>query len=993
MIAPRTIRLVRVPTLDAFQRAIIAASGAGDIRLVRATAVLVPTRTAAGELQRTFEDEKLATPGAFVLPDLLTRAEWYGHLHAWLPGAARALTDHEREAMLLAGSHEAITHGAVPPFDLRPALVQEMLGLYDALHRHGRTLDAFGRLLLEELEPRASFDRGAERLQRQTDFLLAAFRSYQRRAASAGALDEHGLRDALLASHAPTRHRRIVVTVGDRVVDPGGLWAADFDLLTRLHGIELVDVIATEEQLSAGFHQRLQAWLPELEEIRVEPRPDRQGRVLLVPHTGEPLYFTSRDREEEVRDLASRVKRRRRTEPDRAARLDRTRVVFARPLPYLYLARAQFDAARVPYECLDALPLAAEPAAAAVDLVLDFVAASASRRATTALLRSAHFGLVEGARVPLDAVHALDVALAEMGYDGDPVRLSLLVRAWSADACASADPGPAASRRRGTPAAAAADVLVSALHPLFAVAPASAHLDTLHAFLAKYVALPGDADLLERHLRGRTAILATLRSLAEAHRRHADVQWDVHDLAAAVRRWLEGQTFAPRTGTGGVRLLDAAAARYGRCDDVHLVGLVEGEWPERERRNLFYAPALLQRLGWADDRNRSAAARGAFRDLLGLAARSTSVSTFLLDNDGLVEPSVLLDELARSGPPVHPSPLDATPVSSEEALLKRPVPPGVLEGAAARWLGLRLARSPGDLPRFHGSAAPVRRPVHSVGSLELYAGCPFRYFARHVLRLEEEIEDEDGLSPRERGTFIHEVLEAFYRRWDAEGLGSISPSSLEQARACFEEVLEPHLARLSPGDARLERARLLGSPVASGLADMVLRAEALHGTPVLGRLLEDRFEGVFVIEGSQEHRQVALRGTVDRIDLLADGSLRLIDYKSSLPARPLQLAVYAITAVQRLRGHRGRDWSLGEVAYVVFGGGRGVVPVGRRGEERARRLAEAQQRLIEAVDGIERGDFPPRPSPPALCTSCAWAGVCRKDYVAQDGPADAAPAV
>jgi RecB family exonuclease len=993
VIAPRTIRLVRVPSLGAFQRA-IASAISPDIHRARVTAILVPTRAAAVELRRTLEEMTLTGDGVVVLPDLVTRADWYERLRTAVPDMPRLLTGHEREALLLAGSHEAITEGAVPPFDLRPALLPEMLALYDGLHRHGRSLDAFERLLVEELEPRAPFDRGAERLLRQTFFLVAAFRSYERRAAEAGALDEHGLRARLLASPIPSRYRHVLVTVGDRGVEPGGLWAADFDLLARLPGVEQVEVIATEEQLAAGFHRTLDAWVPEFEELRVPDGEDAlDRRVLLVPSSGDALHVSCRDREEEVRAVVRRVKGLRRSEPHGAARLDRTAVVFSRPLPYLYLARGHFEAARIPYQCQDALPLAAEPTAAAVDLVLDFVASGASRRSTIALLGHAQFALGEAGHLPRDAVHALDSSLGDVAYDADPDRLATLAAEWPDTVDASSDTRVTATRRRALPAASALHVLLPQLASLFAPAPASAQLETLHRFLARWWTLPPTDSGAERHLRARTAVLSTLGGLADAHRRHADLQWDIHDLAGAVRRWLEGQTFTPRSGATGVHLVDATAARYGQYDDLHLVGLVEGEWPERERRSLFYAPALLERLGWADDRQRAAAARAAFRDLLRLAGRRTAVSTFLLDNDAIVEPSALLDDLPRAGLTTRAYPDDDTRVFTDEALLTRPVLPGVAEGSRAVWLGLRAARSSADLPCFHGSASPFRRPVHSVGSVELYAQCPFKYFARYVLRLDEEVEEEDGLSPRERGTFIHEVLEAFFGRWDAEGRGAVTAATMPAARAMFEEVLEAQLARLAPAVARLERVRVLGSPVAPGLVDMVLRAEALQHAPVVSRRLEDRFEGVFTLAGADGARPVALRGTVDRIDLLGDGSLRVIDYKSSMPQRPLQLAIYAVTALERLRGHRGRHWSLADVSYIVYGGNRGVVPVGRGAEGRERRLAEAQVRFVEAVDGIEHGEFPPRPVQPHLCTSCPWAGVCRKDRVTETESADAATAV
>ena len=44
-------------------------------------------------------------------------------------------------------------------------------------------------------------------------------------------------------------------------------------------------------------------------------------------------------------------------------------------------------------------------------------------------------------------------------------------------------------------------------------------------------------------------------------------------------------------------------------------------------------------------------------------------------------------------------------------------------------------------------------------------------------------------------------------------------------------------------------------------------------------------------------------------------------------------------------------------------------------------LAGAQQRLADTVDAIARGDFPPTPEDVFLCETCAFASVCRKDYV------------
>ena len=115
------------------------------------------------------------------------------------------------------------------------------------------------------------------------------------------------------------------------------------------------------------------------------------------------------------------------TSPERAA------VVYKRPLPYSVPGAQVFGGAGIPYHTSDTLPLAAEPFAAAVDLVLEFVASSFTRDGVVALLRSPHFAFGDGAPIPRGAVSALDRALSDARYLGDLDRLSQLAADWETD--------------------------------------------------------------------------------------------------------------------------------------------------------------------------------------------------------------------------------------------------------------------------------------------------------------------------------------------------------------------------------------------------------------------------------------------------------------------------------------------------------------------------------------------------------------------------------
>jgi RecB family exonuclease len=254
------------------------------------------------------------------------------------------------------------------------------------------------------------------------------------------------------------------------------------------------------------------------------------------------------------------------------------------------------------------------------------------------------------------------------------------------------------------------------------------------------------------------------------------------------------------------------------------------------------------------------------------------------------------------------------------------------------------------------------------------------------LRLQEPLEDEDALSPRARGRFLHELLQRFYEEWDLRTRrAAIVPERMDEARQVFAEVAEPLLARLGESDAALERARLFGSAIAVGIVETVLALEAASPQEVRDRWLEYRFDGVFSL-GAPD-RDVPLTGVADRVDLLPGNRLRVVDYKTGAapnPKRALQAAIYALCAREMLSKADGSSWQVDEAAYVAFSGRRSLVPVVKPGGDADESLAAARSRLFDLVDGIGRAEFPPRPHDPAMCRHCPYPSVCRKDYVDHD---------
>jgi RecB family exonuclease len=344
-----------------------------------------------------------------------------------------------------------------------------------------------------------------------------------------------------------------------------------------------------------------------------------------------------------------------------------------------------------------------------------------------------------------------------------------------------------------------------------------------------------------------------------------------------------------------------------------------------------------------------------------------------------------LDEIPRARlSAVARQPVADARIFADEALSLEPLALERLAGEPRLWAELRRGRSSADAPEYHGTVRTAPNRPWSVSAIETYLDCPFKFFAQHVLKLEEEPEDEEVMDPRRQGRFVHDVFETFFQAWQDAGHHAITPENLDAARESFVAVVDRALQQLPEAEAGLERTRLLGSPAAAGLGEAVFRMEAERPTAVVERLLEKKLEGEFTIDTSDGPRTIALRGKADRLDLLADGTFRLIDYKLGWPpnrARALQLPIYSVCAEQRLASHNGRSWRLGEAVYLAFKGPRRVVPLFASPADRTKVLADAQQRLADTLDAIDRGEFPPTPDDVWRCETCSFASVCRKDYV------------
>jgi hypothetical protein len=994
-------RLIQADDLDAWQRALLALclpSALDQSDVVEPPVVVVPNRAAGDQWRATLEQRVLVegwTPpvslqraldhlvatdarSAVVLPRLVTRDQLYDLWHRRARLSTPRLPMLSREVLMGAAARDA-ARSHRPPFLLRPGLIAEMLRFHGDVQRLGHDPCDWLADAASRLGDEAATDRGAERLLQQTHFLRDAFGRYAKRLAQLGAVDEHGVRAALRRATSEWSPRHVIVTVADHHADPAGLWPADLAMLAEARGLVRVDVIATSRVAEGLFPRLGRAWSG-VREVRISRQ--RPVTTQLEVTSPERRVIVCRDRDEEVLAYARRVKAAWAGDPAKSA------LVFRRPLPYLYAAQWALDAAGIPYQSSGTLPLAAEPWAASLDLLMDVVLSGFTRASLVSLLRSPHVVVLlpDGRPVGPADIAAFDRWLATRRYLGTlsqyDVLLALPPAAPRPDGAGTTGRRAAEWRRdeSGRAVAAAMRPLLALLAPLLTPGPGAVHVAALRAAWTACARPPSDDDVeAGRTRRTRAAVDLVLEQLGEALAQHDSAAVPPRDTCILVRRWIEEQTFALPRDERGVHLLDADAARYGVFAHMRVVGLLEGEWPEPTARDIFYPAFMLERLGWAEERTRTGALRARLADLLTLPEAAVGVSLPELDQDAVVRPSSLLDELqAFDGDRLLPLPDTERhlPVTREDALLATPAVPDalVLSAAARDWAGWRLSRPVRD---GVGRTAPAAGERYSVTAVETYLQCPFQYFAGKVLGLQEEIDDEPGLPARDAGLLLHQILHDAYLAWAQEGRVGIRTDDLPHAREVFARVTERALTSLSPADRVVERVRLFGSAVSTGVLEKALRTEVEQFGDVAARRLEHDIDADVLLPVGDGTRTVHLRGRIDRVDVTTSGDVRVIDYKSGRrPAQSLQPGVYAL-AVQQQEQAAGRRVDIAASGYVAF---REDVPwvaaVRHAGD-----AADTARDFTAAVTDIEAGLFPVRPQNEFRCQFCDYASVCRKDYV------------
>lgn len=290
----------------------------------------------------------------------------------------------------------------------------------------------------------------------------------------------------------------------------------------------------------------------------------------------------------------------------------------------------------------------------------------------------------------------------------------------------------------------------------------------------------------------------------------------------------------------------------------------------------------------------------------------------------------------------------------------------------------------------HGGSIEQRRQL-GITALEEYVGCSSLFFVKRVLGAWEDAVDPADLrdvDPRDRGSLVHRVFERLVIDWLADHRPGSEPwvtddvvdALRRRARDVLDEEAAPLLAKRRLGHPEMwaaRRAQLLRA-IDGGLDDERRdRASPIAAEAAFG----ERGGAAPVVWGKPPH-DVHFGGSIDRVDRMPDGTLRVMDIKSGKAdaykditadtplgrdGHRLQLAFYG-WAFEQLHGER-----VGSAAYRFTGRHDTNPDVTLELDEAVHRALDA--RLLELVEGISQGSFLPGVVGDYDCPVCTPLGL------------------
>lgn len=311
----------------------------------------------------------------------------------------------------------------------------------------------------------------------------------------------------------------------------------------------------------------------------------------------------------------------------------------------------------------------------------------------------------------------------------------------------------------------------------------------------------------------------------------------------------------------GIMIWGTLEARVQGAELVILGGLNEGVWPAQPPPDPWLNRQMRKEAGLLLPERRIGLSAHDYQQAI--AARRVVITRPLRNADAETVPSRWLNRLTNL--------MEGLEVRSGKAALAE------MRARGDDWLALAAAveapvakvdPAPRPSPRPPVAARPTKL---SLTRIETLIRDPYAIYAGYVLRLRKLNPLRPEPDPRLRGEVLHEVLEHFVKRCKTE------PPTRELLIEIADAVLGQKVAW--PSARAVWRARLARAADA-----FIAFSTGTGGIPV-----EVETQGSITLA----EFDFTLFGTPDRIDLMPDGTLHLIDYKTGAPPSEEQQRVFA----------------------------------------------------------------------------------------------------
>lgn len=266
--------------------------------------------------------------------------------------------------------------------------------------------------------------------------------------------------------------------------------------------------------------------------------------------------------------------------------------------------------------------------------------------------------------------------------------------------------------------------------------------------------------------------------------------------------------------------------------------------------------------------------------------------------------------------------------------------------------------------------------VH-LSSIDDWIACPFLYYCRHILRMEEKT--RIGFDRMKSGIALHKIWEVTWKKYLDEGgsLQYISRTFLEGSlKECYPELLsDPSLKRHLK---RFETDLYRGGDLQDRMEGSSIRRKDY--APVLeGKLPDLEIEGII------------FRGRFDRLDILNGDNAVVIDYKSGNSSRfrnSMQLAAYCLLLKKDSHTMNNPFKEICGYGYLCHSDGRitgsscdgataEYLGLSKKAISLDEKLEKAEYHLTEMAGSIRRGKFVPDYDSES-CRYCPYSGICRR---------------